>query len=100
MLSVPARYSTVMRIAAATTARGIVRYASLISSPIADALSTPPYANAIVDQKITSFTLMLGTTEDVVIAVADPKRLQETAPSTISSPATIHAATPPALLNH
>jgi hypothetical protein len=65
-----------------------------------DALSTPPKANAIVDQKITSFRLMLGTSDGPSIGVADPKRLHDTAPSTIRSPAGIHAAIPPALLSH
>src|SRR4029450_9426161 len=86
--------------AAATTARGMVRRASRISSPIVDALSTPPKANAIVDQKITSFRLVLGMSDAVSIGVADPKRDQDTAPSVINRPATIHAATPPALFSH
>src|SRR5262245_64217597 len=86
--------------AAATTARGMVRRASRISSAIVDPLSTPPKANAIVDQKITSFRLVLGTSDAASIGVADPKRLQDTAPSTINRPATIHAAMPPALFSH
>src|SRR6476660_8732684 len=89
-----------MTTAAATTARGIVRRASLISSPIVDALSTPPKANAIVDQKMTSFKLTLGTSDDAVIAVADPNRAHEMAPIKISALATIHADIPPALLSH
>ena len=59
---------------AARIARGTVRRASTISSPIVDALSTPPNANAIVDQKMTSLRLVLGTSDAAVIGVADPKR--------------------------
>ena len=98
--NVPARYNSVMTTAAASTARGIVRRGSRISSPIVDALSTPPKANAIVDQKMTSLRLMPGTSDAVFIGVADPNRIHEIAPSVISSPADIHAEMAPTLLSH
>ena len=41
-------------------------------SPIVEPLSGPPNANAIVDQKITSFKLVLGTKAFASIGVADP----------------------------
>src|SRR6185436_13901555 len=78
----------------------MVRRASSISSPIVDALSTPPNANAIVDQKITSLRLVLGTNAPASIGVADPKRLHEIAPRTKSAPAGIQAASAPTLLSH
>src|SRR5262245_59749301 len=99
-LSVPARYRTVMSAPAVRIARGIVRGASLISSPIVDPLSTPPNANAIVDQKITSFRLVLGTMERASIGVADPKRIHATPASAINSPATIQLAIAPTLFSH
>src|SRR5215468_10975372 len=60
----------------------------------------PPKAKAIVDQKITSFKLVLGIRDCASIVVADPKRAHDTPPRTIRSPAEIHAETPPALFNH
>ena len=76
---------------AARIARGTVRRASSISSPIVDPLSTPPKANASVDQKMMSFTCMLGTSACAFIGVAEPNRLHATAPRPISSIAGIHA---------
>jgi hypothetical protein len=85
---------------AARIARGIVRRASLISSPIVDPLSMPPNAKAIVDQKMMSLRFMLGTNACAFIGVADPNRLQATIPSAISSNAGIHPAIAPTLLSH
>src|SRR5262249_24790168 len=99
-LAVPAMYSSVMIAPAARIARGTVRLASWISSPIVDPLSGPPNANAIVDQKTTSFRLVLGTNAVALIGVADPKRRHETRPSTISSSAGIQLAIAPRLLSH
>ena len=93
-------YSTVMTTPADSTARGTIRLASWISSPIVDALSTPPNANAIVDQKITSFRLVLGTSACDPSGVADPKRRHATAPSAIRSSAGIQPASAPALFSH
>src|SRR5438552_12719661 len=89
-----------MNAPAASTARGTVRRASWISSPIVDPLSTPPNAKAIVDQKITSFRLVLGTKASGGIGVADPKRLHDTAPRTMSRPAGIQLAIAPTLFSH
>ena len=77
-----------------------MRRASRISSPIVDPLSTPPNANAIVDQKITSFRLVLGTSVCAVIGVAVPNRRHEIAPSSISTSAGIQPARAPTLFNH
>ena len=63
-------------------------------------LSTPPNANAMVDQKITSFKLVLGARVCGVIGVAVPNRLHEIAPSTISTSAGIQPATAPMLFSH
>src|SRR5436853_321112 len=93
-------YSTVMTAPAARIARGTVRRASTISSPIVDALSTPPNANAIVDQKMTSFNVVLGTSERGVIGVAAPKRIQAIAPKAINANAGIQLATAPTLVSH
>src|SRR4051794_18027191 len=81
-------------------ARGTVRRASSISSPIVDPLSTPPNANAIVDQKMMSFRCMLGTSAPPLTGVAAPKRLHAMAPSAISSIAGIQPAIAPALVSH
>ena len=54
----------------------------------------------MVDQKMTSFRLVLGTNASGGIGVADPKRLHETAPSTISTPAGIQLAIAPTLFSH
>src|SRR5262249_8930468 len=99
-LSVPTMYRIVIVAPAVRIARGTVRRGSSISSPIVDPLSTPPNANAIVDQKMTSFSPVLGTNDDAGIGVAGPNRLHATAPSAISSPAGIHPATAPALFSH
>ena len=85
---------------AASMARGTVRRASSISSPIVDPLSTPPNANAIVDQKITSLRPVLGTSDEGVIGVADPNRYHDTTPRPISSSAGIHPAIAPTLFSH
>ncbi len=69
--------SIVMNAAAVRIARGTVRLASTISSPIVDALSTPPNANAIVDQKMMSLRPVLGTSDAAVIGVADPYVIHE-----------------------
>ena len=66
-----------MKAAAVRIARGTVRLASTISSPIVDALSTPPNANAIVDQKMTSLKPVLGISDAAVIGVADPYVIHE-----------------------
>src|SRR5689334_9582001 len=65
-----------------------------------DPLSTPPYANAIVDQKITSFKLVLGTSACGVSAVADPCIRHAAAPRTISTIAGSHPAMAPTLFSH
>src|ERR1700730_9372448 len=85
---------------AASTARGTVRRASWISSPIVDPLSTPPKANAMVDQKMTSFRLVLGTNVCAPSGVADPNRFHDTAPSTMRTAAGIQLAIAPTLANH
>src|SRR5579872_1607595 len=100
MLKVPAMYRRVTETAAAITARGMVRRASRISSPIAEPLSRPPNANAMVDQKITSLSDVAGTKERALRDVADPYRSHETTPSTMTAAATIQLATPPMLFNH
>src|SRR3981081_3075888 len=81
-------------------ARGTVRRASTISSPIVEALSTPPNAKAIVDQKMTSFRLVLGTIEPSVIGVADPNRNADSTPNAIRKSAGTPAAIAPTLLSH
>src|SRR5207244_3221673 len=93
-------YMTVMNAPAVRSARGTVRRASLISSPIVDALSAPANAKAIVDQKITSLTLIFGTSASNVIGVADPKRFHDSTPRAISANVGIQSATAPALVNH
>src|SRR5436190_16834749 len=85
---------------AINTARGIVRRASWISSPIVDALSTPPKANAMVDQKITSFRPVLGTNVSAVMGVADPKRLHVRVPRVSSAKAGMQLASAPMLFSH
>src|SRR5262245_4349535 len=85
---------------AARIDRGIVCRQSSISSPIVDALSTPPNANAIVDQKMTSFSPVLGTSACASSGVADPNRLHEMAPSAISAAAGTQLASAPTLLSH
>src|SRR5438094_2687542 len=85
---------------AARFARGIVRRGCSISSPIVDALSTPPNANAIVDQKITSLSVVLGTSASAVIGVADPYRIQATKPKTTRRTPVVHPAIAPTLFNH
>src|SRR5260221_1242536 len=99
-LNVPAIYKTVMSAPPARIARGNVRRASWISSPIVDPLSTPPNANAMVDQKMTSFSPVLGTNAPGAIGVADPKRVHDTRPRMISSATGNHVATAPTLLSH
>src|ERR1044071_6467232 len=81
-------------------ARGTVRCASSISSPIVDPLSTPPNANAIVDQKMTSFRLVLGTRVVELFGVADPTRRQETNAGARTSAATTQLASAPTLFSH
>src|SRR5882672_10624440 len=93
-------YRKVTMAPAVRIARGIVRRASWISSPIVDPASTPPNAKAIVDQKMTSFRLVLGITVSGVIGVAAPKRYQDTAPSTINNTAAIQPAAAPRLFSH
>ena len=100
MARVPAIYRMVMTAPAARIARGTVRRASTISSPIVDPLSTPPNANAIVDQKITSLSVVLGASAPSVIGVADPNRIQDTAPKTMRKVPTIQPAVAPALFSH
>src|ERR1043166_3596631 len=99
-LDVPAMYNSVISAPAVSTARGTVRRASTISSPIVDPLSTPPNAKAIVDQKMTSFKLVLGTNAWAPIGGADPNRLHDTAPSTMSTAAGIQLAIAPTLFSH
>src|SRR5437763_3584845 len=65
-----------------------------------DALSTPPYANAMVDQKMTSLKLVLGMNARAFIGVADPCRTHERRPSAISSSAGTQPASAPALCSH
>src|SRR5262245_59175129 len=65
-----------------------------------DALSTPPNANAIVDQKITSLTLVDGRKLRALRSVADPNRAHADAPSVSSTTTGIHAATAPTLFSH
>src|SRR5579872_4494595 len=99
-LSVPAMYRIVTTTPAATIARGTVRRASSISSPIVDPLSTPTKANAIVDQKITSFRPVPGTNARGGIGVADPNRLHDTAPSPISTRPEVQPEIAPRLFSH
>src|SRR5580765_7373351 len=82
------------------TARGTVLRASTISSPIVDALSTPPKAKAIVERKTRSFSDVPGRSEAAVIGVADPYLLQEYTPNPMSSAIGIHPAIAPPLLSH
>src|SRR6185436_11283704 len=70
------------------------------SSPMVAPLSTPPNAKAIVDQKMTSLKLVLGTMASAVSGVADPNRIHEIAPSTINTVAEAQPAIAPALLSH
>src|SRR4029453_7707947 len=92
MASVATIYKKVTTKPAVRIARGIVRRASRISSPIVDPLSTPPNAKAIVDQKITSLRLVLGVIVSSVIGVAALKRIQDTTPIAISSTAAVQPA--------
>src|SRR5215467_6186919 len=85
---------------AAITARGTVLRASTISSPIVDALSTPPKAKAIVDRKRRSFSPVPGTSELAVIGVAGPYFVHEYSPNAIRSAMGIQPAMAPALLSH
>src|SRR2546428_546902 len=85
---------------AARIARGTIRRASTISSPIVDPLSTPPNANAIVDQKITSLSVVLGASVLAVIDVADPNRIHDAAPKTMRNVAAAQPARAPALFSH
>ena len=78
----------------------MVRRASTISSPIVDPLSTPPNANAIVDQKITSFSVVLGSRVRGVMGVADPNRIHHSAPNAMRKVAGTQPATAPALFSH
>src|SRR5690242_17186791 len=89
-----------MSTAAVITARGTVRGASTISSPIVDALSTPPNANAIVDRNTRSFRLAPGASVAGVNDVADPYRAHEYRPNPHSSTSGIHPLTAPTLLSH
>ena len=57
---------------AASNARGMFRRAFFISLPIVEAPSTPPNANATVDQKKTFFKSSEGTTVARSMAVAEP----------------------------
>src|SRR5262249_44963970 len=91
---------TVVTTPLARIARGTVRRGSRISSPIVDPLSTPPKANAIVDQKITSLRLVLGRNAPASIGVADPNPRHATPPSPTSSVAGIQLATAPTLFRH
>src|SRR5271169_5113596 len=84
----------------ARMALGTVLRAFTISSPMVEALSTPPNAKAIVDQKMTSFRLVLGTKDRAVMAVADPKRLKDTTPRPMRTIDGIQPATAPTLFSH
>src|SRR3974377_1238064 len=75
----------VMTAAAVKIALGRVRRASTSPSPVVEALSTPANANAIVDQKMTSFRPVLGSSDCALIGVADPYFIQEYDPNAISS---------------
>src|SRR5262245_18298739 len=81
-------------------ARGTVRRGSRISSPIVDPLSTPPNANAMVDQKITSLRFVLGAKAAPSIGVAEPNRLHAITPRPTSSIAGIQLAIAPTLFSH
>src|SRR5258708_30231837 len=85
---------------AVMTARGIVRSASTISSPIVDPLSTPPNANAIVERNTRSLSPVPGVSVCAVMGVADPDFIQEYRPNATRNPSGIHPAIAPALLNH
>src|SRR5256885_8943079 len=89
-----------MTTAAVRIARGTVRLASTISSPIVDALSTPAKAKAIVDQKMTSLRPVPGISERMLIGVADPYFIHENNPNASNNAIGIHAATAPTLVNH
>src|SRR5436305_8895253 len=65
-----------------------------------DAPSTPPKANATVDQKKMFLKSSEGKTVDVVKWVADPKRNQAIDPMTISMSAGSHEPTAPKLCSH
>ena len=54
----------------------------------------------MVDQKMTSFRLVLGTSACAFIGVAVPNRLQDTAPRAIRTSAPIQPAIAPTLLSH
>src|SRR5438093_3010580 len=99
-LSVPSKYITVITAPAARIARGTIRRASTISSPIVDALSTPPKAKAMVDQKMTSFSVVLGTRDSAVIGVADPNRIHAIAPNPIRKTPGVQPASAPTLVSH
>src|SRR6478752_7588596 len=89
-----------MKTAAVRMARGTVRLASTISSPIVEALSTPAKAKAIVDQKMTSLRPVLGMSELMVIGVADPYFIHEKNPNASSSDSGTHAASAPMFVIH
>src|SRR5712692_4313255 len=89
-----------MKTAAVRMARGTVRRASTISSPIVDPLSTPPKAKAIVDQKMTSLRPVLGTSDRAVIGVADPYLIHEKNPNARRSEIGTHAASAPTFVSH
>src|SRR5215510_14755767 len=101
MAKVATIYKKVTTTPAVRIARGIVRRASRISSPIVDALSTPPNAKAIVDQKMTSLRPVLGTNvAGAAIGVADPNRVHDTTPRMMSAPAGTQLATAPTFVSH
>src|SRR5260221_12347769 len=89
-----------MKTAAVRMARGNVRLASTISSPIVDAFSTPAKAKAIVDQKITSLRPVLGISDCRVMGVADPYFIQEKNPNASSRHSGTHAASAPTFVSH
>ena len=97
---VPSTYSVTIVIPAITIARGIVRAGSLTERAIMDAVSTPPKANAIVDQNRTSFSASSGMEAGSAKLVALPNRAAPIRPSVIRMSAGIQTPTAPAFCTH
>ena len=74
--------------------------ASLISSPIIEALSSPLREKAMVDQNTMSLSRVLGIRVSALNSVAEPKRLHATTASTISNRPGIQRPTAPRLCSH
>src|SRR5580698_405538 len=81
-------------------ARGMVRRASLISSPINEPVSTPPNAKKIVDQKIAFLKSACGMRLSEEKLVAEPWYFAKIAASISSTETGIHAPREQQLFNH